>query len=118
MNKKILVKKGIILTIVILILVVGIIPFVSGIVVGSFSIQTSDENILYVGGLSFGNYSSIQDAINDAFNGCTIFVYNDSSPYYENVVIHKTINLIGEDIDTTIIDGENRGDVVLVSANK
>ena len=58
---------------------------------------------LYVGGDGEGNYSKIQDAINDASDGDTIFVY--SGTYYENIVINKSINLIGEDKNTTIIDG-------------
>jgi len=58
-----------------------------------------------VGGTGPHNYSKIQDAINDSENGDTVFVYNDSSPYYENVYINeKVINLVGEDVNTTIID--------------
>jgi len=69
---------------------------------------------LYVGGTGPGNYSKIQDAINDASDGDTVFVYNDSSPYYEyKIVISKSINLIGEDKNTTIIDGGGIGDSVL-----
>ena len=34
----------------------------------------------------------------------TVFVYDDSSPYYENIVINKSISLIGEDKNTTVID--------------
>lgn len=117
MSKYNLFKKGIILTIIILFIAVGIIPFGSGMVVERFSMQTFDDNILYVGGTGSGNYSRIQDAIDNALDGCTIFVYDDSSPYYENVVVHKSINLIGENRDTTIIDGEKRGDVVQVSAD-
>ena len=118
MSKNTLFKKGIILTIIILFIAVGIIPFVSGVVVERFSMQTFDDNILYVGGTGSGNYSRIQDAIDKALDGCTIFVYDDSSLYYENVVVHKSINLIGENRDTTIIDGEKRGDVVHVSADR
>jgi len=44
-------------------------------------------------------------------------VYDDSSPYYENIVVNKSINLIGEDRNTTIIDGEKKDDVVFVSAD-
>lgn len=58
---------------------------------------------LYVGGKGEGNFSKIQDAIDNASDGYTIFVY--SGIYYENVVINKSINLIGEDKNNTIIDG-------------
>ncbi len=66
--------------------------------------------ILYVGGSGPGNYSNITDAVLDAAAGDTVFVYNDSSPYYEkNIVIDKSIRLIGEDKETTVIDGMGGG---------
>ena len=71
---------------------------------------------LYVGGTGPNNYTHIQDAINDAENGDTIFVYDDSSPYYENIVIDKSIKLIGENRETTIIDGRKKGYVVQIRA--
>ena len=77
------------------------------------SISTLGGDILYVGGGGPGNYSKIQDAIDDASNGDTVFVYDDSSPYYETIdIISKTINLIGENRDTTIIDGDGNGNVI------
>ncbi len=79
---------------------------------------SSNGNILYVGGSGMNNYTKIQDAINNATDGDTIFVYDDSSPYYENIVIYKSINLIGENKNTTVIDGSKRGDVVNIIANK
>ncbi|KYK20374.1 hypothetical protein AYK24_03800 [Thermoplasmatales archaeon SG8-52-4] len=85
----------------------------SGIQIDNKPIIKSDGgNILYVGGNGSGNYSKIQDAIDNASDGDTVFVFDDSSPYYENVVINKTINLIGECKDTTIIDGMGKGNVV------
>jgi len=74
----------------------------------------SDGYILYVGGSGEGNYTKIQDAIDNASDGDTVFVFDDSSPYYENVVVDKSINLIGEDKDTTIIDGDWSGNVVSI----
>ena len=71
----------------------------------SFTTIESPHNTLYVGGTGEGNYTTIQDAIKNASDGDTVFVYDDSSPYYENVIINKSINLIGEDRNTTIIDG-------------
>jgi len=72
------------------------------------SFPTSRGNWLYVGGSGPGNYSRIQDAINNSNNGDTVYVYDDSSPYYEHIVITSSINLTGENKETTIIDG-NRG---------
>ncbi|KAA0000303.1 MAG: hypothetical protein FE046_03820, partial [Thermoplasmata archaeon] len=72
---------------------------------------------LYVGGDGPNNYTSIQSAINDAKDGeDTVFVYDDSSPYYENIVIDKSINLIGENKDATVIEGKN-DNVVHIKAN-
>jgi len=72
---------------------------------------------LYVGGVGSGNYSIIQDAIDNASNGDTVFVYNYSSPYYENVFVDKSINLIGEDKETTVIDGSGIGIIINISSD-
>ena len=79
--------------------------------------SNSRGNTLYVGGSGPNNYTSIQGAIDNATDGDTVFVYNESSPYYENVVVNKSINLDGESRDTTVIDGNSSGDVVYVSVN-
>jgi len=52
-------------------------------------------------------YPTIQAAINSADHGDTIYVYNGT--YNENVVVNKTISLIGENPLTTIIDGSGTG---------
>ena len=44
--------------------------------------------ILYVGGDGPGNYTKIQDAIENATSGDTIFVYDDSTPYFETLMIN------------------------------
>ena len=85
--------------------------------VKTMSTVSFDGNTLYVGGSGPNNYTSIQEAIDDAVDGDTVFVYDDSSPYYENVVIHHRINLIGENKSTTIIDGQYTGDVVYISGD-
>ena len=63
----------------------------------------NEGNILYVGGSGPGNYSTIQDAIDNAINGDIVFVF--SGIYYEQVEVDKSITLKGEDRNTTIIDG-------------
>ena len=47
------------------------------------SIPLSKGNILYVGGNGPNNYTKIQDAINNANNGDTVYVYN--ATYWENI---------------------------------
>lgn len=73
------------------------------------------NNTLYVGGNGPGNYSAIQDAIDNASDGDTVFVY--SGTYIENVVVNKSIMLIGEDRNLTIIDGAGKGVVLSISAD-
>ena len=57
-------------------------------------------------------YAAIQAAIDDADSGDTIFVY--AGTYYENIVVNKTINLIGENKNTTIIDGFDHDDTIFI----
>ena len=68
--------------------------------------------ILYVGGDGPGNYTKIQDAIDDATDGDTIIVYGGI--YHENIVIDKSISLIGKNKYNTIIDANYKGDVVKI----
>ncbi len=72
---------------------------------GGEFIKTVDGNTLYVGGDGPDNYTTIQDALNDANDGDTIFVY---SGVYQatgtGISIFKSVRLMGEDRDTTIID--------------
>ena len=70
---------------------------------------------LYVGGAGPGNYTTIQSAIDDANPGDSVYVY--SGTYYESITIFKTLSLIGEDRDTTVINGTATGDVVHVTAD-
>lgn len=75
----------------------------------SFQIVTSK------GEFTQENFVSIQEAINEAENGSTIYV--PSGIYYEHVVINKTISLVGENVSTTIIDGSNIGTVIQIDAD-
>ena len=63
------------------------------------------------------DYATIQEAVNanETLDGHSIYV--DAGIYYENVVVNKSIRLIGEDKETTIIDGNGTGNVVYVTAN-
>jgi parallel beta-helix repeat protein len=60
------------------------------------------------------NYTNIQEAIDAAKDGDTVYVY--SGKYLENVEVNKTINLTGENRDNTTIDG-NGGDVIQVTTD-
>ncbi len=63
------------------------------------------------------NFSTIQGAINDneTLDGHTILV--DAGTYYEHVVVNKSLSLVGENKDITIIDGRRNGTEVTVMAN-
>lgn len=60
-------------------------------------------------------YASIQEAINSADEGEAIYV--SSGTYYENLVVNKSISLIGEDKNITTIDGSGAGAVIHVAFN-
>jgi len=77
-------------------------------------IISSSGNTLYVGGSEPGNYTTIQGAINVATSGNTIFVFNGT--YIENIIIDESISLIGENKQTTTINGNN-GIALTITAN-
>jgi parallel beta-helix repeat protein len=60
-------------------------------------------------------YKTIQEAINNASSGDIIFVRNGM--YAENIVINKSITLIGEGRESTIIDGKATGNVISIKAS-
>lgn len=61
------------------------------------------------------NYPTIQAAINAASNGDTIFV--KTGTYYENLIVNKTVVLVGENKSNTIIDGNLVGNVMEITAS-
>lgn len=68
---------------------------------------------LYVG--PGQTYSKIQDAIDNASTDDTIRVY--AGTYYENVLVNKSVTLIGNGTSISIIDGTEFGDVVTITVN-
>lgn len=115
-------RKGI-NSLIILILIIIVVNPVSGSSIYSQSEKEitwnlNNGNIFYVGGSGPNNYTKIQDAIDNASNGDTVFVYDDSSPYKEAIYIRKKINLIGANKEKTIIDGGKNRNVVYISTNK
>ena len=111
------VKKGLVIAVIILFICMCINPSFAVDNIKKSSMSVSSGNILYVGGSGPGNYTRIQDAIDNASVGDTVFVFDDSSPYYECLFLNKTISLVGEDKDTTIIDGNKSIDVIGITAN-
>ena len=73
-------------------------------------------NTYYVGGSGSGNYSKIQDAINNASDGDTIFVYNGT--YNEHIRINKQLFLKGiEKENPPLIFGGPNNDCVIKYAD-
>lgn len=92
------------------------------ILIGAFTIidmgfntitMSARASTLYVGGSQPGNYSTIQEGINDAIPGDTIYVY--AGTYEGDLVIDKTLTLLGEDKNTTIIDATGNIYGILIS---
>jgi len=77
----------------------------SGQQIEKVSLPTTRGNTLYVGGSGPGNYTKIQDALDNASTGDTVFVYDESSPYTEHLWINSSVQLIGENAETTVING-------------
>jgi len=69
----------------------------------------------YVGGTGEGNYSKIQEAIDTAWYGDRIHVYEGL--YAENLIITKSIHLMGEKGKKIIIDGRRKCHVIEICAN-
>jgi len=105
-------KKG--LAIIIIVLFIGA-SVVSGFSVNQNNSQPMSRAWLYVGGTGPGNYTTIQSAITAASAGDTIFVY--SKTYYEHVNIGKSISLIGENKDSTIINGSGSSQAIEILTN-
>jgi parallel beta-helix repeat protein len=61
------------------------------------------------------DYSTIQEAINHASSGDTILVQNGT--YFEHVLINKSLSLVGESRDLTIVNGSGVGSVISITAN-
>ena len=61
------------------------------------------------------DYPTIQEAINAANPEDTIYVKKGT--YYENIIVNKTIVIIGEDIHLTIIDGNMLETTIQITAH-
>jgi parallel beta-helix repeat protein len=84
-----------------------------------FGCRTSvnaDSNVIYVDQTGQGDFLTIQGAIDNSTEGNIIFVR--SGTYLENVVVDKSVSLIGEDKDVTFIDSSGTGTVLRITADK
>ncbi len=74
-----------------------------------------DNNILYVGRSGQAEFLTVNDAINKSQNGDSIIVY--AGIYYENILINKSINLIGENKETTKIISKNGTNTITIKSD-
>ncbi|HVQ01796.1 MAG TPA: NosD domain-containing protein [Candidatus Thermoplasmatota archaeon] len=108
-------KKCLTIGIIFLFIGITIIPS-NGQKIEKSSQPTSSGHWLYVGGSGPGNYSKIQDAIDNASDGDTVYVFRGI--YNESITIDKSIAVLGEDKNNTIIDGQfKKTTIVQLDAN-
>ena len=105
-------RKGLVIGLILLFIGTSIIPSTAQ-NIEKPSLPTSRGDWLYVGGSGPGNYTKIQDAINNSQDGDIVFVY--SGIYYERIIIRNAICLMGESKNTTILDAINTDDGALIS---
>ncbi len=73
-----------------------------------------NNKTIYVGGDGPGNFTKIQDAINNSASGDTIFLY--SGTYFENIIIDKSIIIVGENRYTTIVNGSYKESTMTINS--
>jgi hypothetical protein len=65
--------------------------------------EDATTQTIYVGGEGAGNFTRIQDALDNVTVGGTVYVYTGT--YHENLRVTKTVRLIG---DVQIADSDGR----------
>jgi len=104
-----LLRKELVLGIILLFVGVSVIPSMG---VNIIKRHCPDNVKITFKGINSRGY--IQNLIDNASGGT---IYIPSGIYYEHITINKSINLVGEDKDTTIIDGGGVGIVITIFSN-
>ena len=103
----------------IIILILGIL--IISIFIPLISSNSDSRNNIYVDNDANSSWydathvKTIQEGINNASSGDSIFVYNGS--YYENLIIDKSINLNGEAPNNTIIESVSENHTINITSN-
>ncbi len=116
--KKELLVKTLVIGIILLFICMSVYPSTAIDNVKKSAIPIFNGNTLYVGGSGPGNYTRIQDAIDNSSDGDTVYVYNRT--YYEYITVDKQLSIIGipsisEDIP--FIDGGDEITVLVTADN-
>ena len=109
--REVLYKKGLFFAVIALFVGTSIVPSISSdelvfgntVYVDEYDIYVDDDSECPGNGTQKWPYCKIQYAIDNASSRDSIFVY--SGTYYENVVVDKRVELIGEHMATTIVNG-------------
>ncbi len=111
-------KKALVCILICMLMVLSVVvPTSASTVAKTTSHPLIGGNTLYVGGSGPNNYTKIQDAINESITGDTVFVFDDSSPYHETLMINKSISFVGENKETTVIESTENSAVVTIAAD-
>ena len=93
-------------------------------IISNYNQFAPQPNIVYVDddfnssipGWGYNRFALIQDAIDAIAENGTIYVYDGT--YFENIFLDKAIELMGEDKDTTIIDGNGyQNDLICIKSD-
>jgi len=63
-----------------------------------------------------GDFKKIQDAIDNANDGDTIRVWD--GVYYENIIVNRTIEIIGNGSENSVIEGDGNATVVVLTKDR
>jgi pectin methylesterase-like acyl-CoA thioesterase len=85
---KIMLSKALVFAVIVLFVGAGVVPSIS-------SDNPNLVNTIYVDDDGGADFTHIQNAIDASRNGDTIFVYGGI--YNENLVVDKSVTLVGED---------------------
>ena len=78
-------------------------------------IHLSGTDVITVDDDGPADYDNIQDAVDAAGMGDTIYVYNGT--YDEHVIVSESLTLLGQNENNVIIDGGGSGDCVQISSS-
>ena len=113
-------KKGLILGIILMLFGVSVAPSTGSIIFLNYeqpdTVYVDDDFNESTPGWGYDHFNSIQDGVDAVNESGTVYVYNGT--YNESLIIDKyDLSLIGEDIDTTIIDANGLPDGLYVRNN-
>jgi uncharacterized membrane protein len=108
-------RHGSMLISVYLVIALLTVGFASFMVMDKISDTVQGGNGIIVDVNGNGNYTNIQWAIDNATIGDTIYIWDGF--YSENVIVNKSVTIVGNGTTKTTVDGSFAGDVFNITAN-